>query len=1202
MDRPPCPKHFTASRFIYSGEFRHYYAYGNTPAEDFLEHVSNESDPSVLLLGCGDIRSCFYTLWKNFDSACGHQNFNGIRFVLNDYCPAVLARNVLFIHLVLKLSVIPKQDHSKMKDMISAIWSIWYCHELLPDHCRILNEALSFLLPFCESVHRWEEARNPLRNLLKFYDSCTMENVCQMYSMWLSMLKGSGKLNSKWMKSEQKKMILKNFTQMQMIDFMHSFGIYFYTNTDDACETKTDMKLPFISESSKQDEKTFPPRFSLMMEEFNHYVESGSAFAEEVFCLPLSTDVSINPTLFEKANEYTLQSALVPFKCFRHYPDHTKDTFNETAPRKMLQWVEVDQKSFNKQPLLANSVQQFTIWLSSVATIFRKYALESNTPINFTMCCSDAVEFAVQLKQNKHKLFDVINASNLMDYVSPLALVVFATQLLNEAGTLLTTTFLHSVQSDNLKQYLNKYFGISMDILLSLWGIRCLGHEGLFASEGLVQPIPAYQNLSHLHLQMFFPLVKYIFPTCLLWRKVRAMPLVVNSLKESSMFTQSLHSCVRLATLMFLDQRVPTTDSGMCSHTAMMAVSLFIQQLSSESPHGKFEFWEGLCSLIKSDSAMKRYLLHLQCQAFLMNIHMHITVTASDCPMCNSESINEYFQQFSVVFNPSSEQGGCSPFFLAYVHPSDSKFSIDMTNKVHIFDSNCCHLVGAGLKMDILLPRTVIDPTEYSITIVRYISQPFAIGLIGSKVLTVTLSSLIPLTIVPSIPPDYSTISASPKTSFGTLVFYERQESQYSAQISLTENVMLELEKGNSLDTTTISDSSFEITCNTLKFLLSFHSPIDYSKIKIKFSRRRMLVIIQAPCKTYSLLTSEQTPLFLVNPENKIAIPTIGFSEFLLQHSGDVQFTDEERKIIKKYSEERSFMTPMIIAKKQIMALFQNHRSPYFHLTSGDRRTIYGLIFIHHRMFDVQNQTPCLDLSYYIPRTGIVPDIYDPVFILWSKMFASQSEFKIEINVRVDKDELPLLQKIFDTFSRRTRQPAEHPLAKFGLQQYFRRAVLYHLCCDYETPQNHLPIESMLSSSLFPKDKDPPITSSNKLCTEPTSSLLPEDKEPPVTSSDKSCTYCMVKLSKVMTCSSCHNVSYCGIECQRKHWKVHKSSCRNGDKAESIGTSAVDITCGGCGKASVNLRKCTQCKSIMYCSKECQRKDWIKHNTSCTKH
>ena len=124
MDRPPCPKHFTASRFIYSGEFRHYYAYGNTPAEDFLEHVSNESDPSVLLLGCGDIRSCYYTLWKNFDSACGHQNFNGIRFVLNDYCPAVLARNVLFIHLALKLSEIPKQDHSKIKDMISAIWSI----------------------------------------------------------------------------------------------------------------------------------------------------------------------------------------------------------------------------------------------------------------------------------------------------------------------------------------------------------------------------------------------------------------------------------------------------------------------------------------------------------------------------------------------------------------------------------------------------------------------------------------------------------------------------------------------------------------------------------------------------------------------------------------------------------------------------------------------------------------------------------------------------------------------------------------------------------------------------------------------------------------------------------------------------------------------------------------------------------------------
>ena len=1197
MDRPPCPKHFTASRFIYSGEFKYYYAYGNTPAEDFLEHVSNESDPSILLLGCGDIRSCFYTLWKNFDSACGHRNFNGIRFVLNDYCPAVLARNVLFIHLALKLSEIPKQDHSKMKDMISAIWSIWYCHELLPDHCRILNEAFSFLLPFCESLHRWEEPGNPLRNLLKFYDSCTIEGIHQMYSMWLSMLKGPGKLDPEWMKSERKKIVLKKFTPMQMIDFMHSFGIYFLTDSEGSHETQTHMELLFGTKSSKLDEKTFPARFSLMMNDFNCYVKSGSAFAEEVFGLPLSTDVSVNPTLFEKADEYTLHHASVPFKCFRHYPDHSKSTFNETAPRKMLQWVEVSQKSFRFQPLLANSVQQFTIWLSSVANMFRKYTLKSSSPINFTMCCSDAIEFAVQLKQNECQIFDVINTSNLIDHISPLAVVVFATQLLKEAGILLTTTFLHSTQSDNLKQYLTKYFGISMDIPLSLWGIRCLGHEGLFAGEGLIQPIPAYQNLSNVRLWMLFPFRKYILPTCLLWQKVKAMPLVMNSLKESSLFTQSLFSCIRLATLMFLDEKAQPTAFGMCSHTAMMAVSLFIQQLSSESPHDKFEFWEGLCSFLKSDSAMKRYLLHLQCQAFLMNIHMHITVTASDCPMCNNESITEYFQQFSVTFSPSSKQGGCSPVFLAYVHPSDSEFSIDMTNKVHIFDSNWCHLVEAGLKMDILLPRMVIDPTECNITIVRY-------DIYSSKVLTVPLSSQIPLTIVPVIPLDYSTISASPKTSFGTLVFYERQESQYSAQISLTEKVMLELEKsGNSLNTAMVSDSSFQITCNTLKFLLSFHSPIDYSKIKIQLSRRRMLVIIQAPCKTYSLLTSEQTPLFLVNPENKIAMPTLEVSEFLLQQSGNVQITAEERKIIEKYNEERSFMTPMIIAKKQIMALFHTHPSPYFHLTSGDRRTIYGLIFIHQRLFDVQNQTPCVDLSYYISRTGIVlPDIYDQVFILFCKMFASQSEFKIEINVRVDKDELPLLQKILDTFSRRTRQPTKHPLAKFGLQQYFRRAVLYHLYCDYEAPQHHLPIESMLSSSLFPKDKDPPITSSNKLCTEPTSSLLPEDEEPPVTSSDKLCTYCKSKLSKVMTCSGCHNASYCGIECQRKHWKVHKSSCRIGSKAESIATSTVDITCGGCGKVSINLRKCTQCESVKYCSKECQRKDWIKHKTSCTKH
>ena len=57
-------KYFPATRFIdYDKDNNYYYAYGNTPPLDLLQSVTADvSEPEVLLLGCGDIRSCLYTL------------------------------------------------------------------------------------------------------------------------------------------------------------------------------------------------------------------------------------------------------------------------------------------------------------------------------------------------------------------------------------------------------------------------------------------------------------------------------------------------------------------------------------------------------------------------------------------------------------------------------------------------------------------------------------------------------------------------------------------------------------------------------------------------------------------------------------------------------------------------------------------------------------------------------------------------------------------------------------------------------------------------------------------------------------------------------------------------------------------------------------------------------------------------------------
>ena len=39
------------------------------------------------------------------------------------------------------------------------------------------------------------------------------------------------------------------------------------------------------------------------------------------------------------------------------------------------------------------------------------------------------------------------------------------------------------------------------------------------------------------------------------------------------------------------------------------------------------------------------------------------------------------------------------------------------------------------------------------------------------------------------------------------------------------------------------------------------------------------------------------------------------------------------------------------------------------------------------------------------------------------------------------------------------------------------------------------------------------------------------------------CAYCGAASERLRTCSSCLDASYCGIPCQRKHWRLHRDVC-----------------------------------------------------------
>ena len=116
-------KLFPTTRYFY------YHPFGNTPSENYLQSITDDVKiPKVLILGCGDIRSCFYTLWNNFDPHHS-RTFKGVHFTVNDSSAAVMARNVLFLYLCTQMP----DDPEAVKKWIASFPPIWFCHEFLPE-------------------------------------------------------------------------------------------------------------------------------------------------------------------------------------------------------------------------------------------------------------------------------------------------------------------------------------------------------------------------------------------------------------------------------------------------------------------------------------------------------------------------------------------------------------------------------------------------------------------------------------------------------------------------------------------------------------------------------------------------------------------------------------------------------------------------------------------------------------------------------------------------------------------------------------------------------------------------------------------------------------------------------------------------------------------------------------------------------------
>ena len=99
----------------------------------------------------------------------------------------------------------------------------------------------------------------------------------------------------------------------------------------------------------------------------------------------------------------------------------------------------------------------------------------------------------------------------------------------------------------------------------------------------------------------------------------------------------------------------------------------------------------------------------------------------------------------------------------------------------------------------------------------------------------------------------------------------------------------------------------------------------------------------------------------------------------------------------------------------------------------------------------------------------------------------------------------------------------------------------------------------------------------------------------------KACTRCHSQNKWLKTCTGCFQARYCGHLCQLADWPRHKHECPAGIQNQKREPHPDDFigTCNWCQVQRPRMKKCIGCHWARYCSRECARKDWPRHQPVC---
>ena len=1163
-----------------------YYPYGNTPAEDFLENVHPDEvkEPNILVLGCGDIRSCFYTLWKHFilnGEPKSTPSFSGVHFILNDRSAAVLARNILFLYLCMnKPTKIPSVTFNKW---FCSFWAIWFSRNLTPEHRNVLDSALNDLLIHGADLASWASERNRLNTLVHFTSQHTLHKVYGVWKMW----------STNQFISERSQLFLP---ACQNTDIENLLGLVIYKSLTSDERDKIESEIESCSD--------------------------GNSFAEYVVCKDFIAPVKklvANVTMHEGADGTSTVDSLLPFRCFHHSFKFSLSRLQISGiNRKVLDELIVRDEQFIKYPLLANSIQQFAIWLSCTSVLAPSNQ-SHKSHITFKFHCSDAIEFCVETQLNPALLtklgseyFDVIYSSNLIDHVYPPTLVLYSVPLLKPNGYLFTTTMKYKALVQTTHTLIEMYFGVDNKMLPIILGIRCINHDGSqYRSDVTIRPTPAEANSWSC---LFTPF--YFKP--LIWGKVPSIILPKNL--PSSRVWHEL--CASISTTL-------SFPIGTCNLlTAVRMLQTFLKHTNADDSDGTF--WDPLCSLLKCDHDIKHLLNALQTHAIRSELHLHLLVTDKTCPLCTKVVMSNFFGDFHVSVNPSSQSPEANIKYFAKVHKSklDPEYSI--------FDCFVLQDETSSLTLCFIAPLHLCESESYvSITTDKLAISGKANDIEPPKLLKSCLSSEI----------TYDTFSVpkhqrcSPNTgTLGCLKSHYGEGDTFESVILLSEDAYSTYLECMKIVTEKLSGSKIQLHCGIHDIQLNYPYPIDFSTLHTSMPQLNKTVTVYAR-RTRCEFQAETAPLFLVNPDNMLTLPKRVLHEHSLNYSLNMQFSTNERL----HLQESLTSCPPLVELKNLISMIIRDKQVYFTCEDEDS-LLCGMVVVINHVFDYQLKAPAVDLLYCVTKN-------QSTIQKWRKFLVP-----FESNV-AKTGTIKLLKRTFEYFSRRTVCSREATDMFTSIKQKvgngFKRAVVYPLyddpditlrdrqfvsnniytsctSCSFCRRSNILMPESIIKCDLclelqFCQDCRKHQFRHKRVCEMKerlgmTNKITTAAKS--LTLEIKECSYCSTRSNQLKKCSKCKLAWYCNQGCQARHWKEHKKECRLHDydmnqlecclnskpskyypenKSPDLTLTGIgEISrCTYCSKASNELKMCLACHAAQYCNKECQKKHWRDHKREC---